>query len=252
LSYTGTSWTTKAGEVKTYYTCNGRTQHRGIYGAQGEKCPAQAVSGQLEAEIWEDIVSFAIDADDVIAELRQESAMKEVQTEVLRKEAEGLQRRLAGFASQRDRILTLYRRGGIDDTTVDYQLAAIEAEREEVARGMDQLHRRLQNNETREAHLDRAGFALYWLVRRLDGKDMPLDFATKRKLVEALVDKIDIETVEQDGKHKQIARVTYAFTPIADRTDRGSWRQPAQKRHHRPFGTGFELLISLAHGITRL
>lgn len=74
LSYSGSSWTTKAGEVQRYYTCNGRAQHRGIHGAQGEKCPAQAVSGRLEAEIWEDIVTFAIDAADVIAELRQESA----------------------------------------------------------------------------------------------------------------------------------------------------------------------------------
>jgi site-specific DNA recombinase len=90
LSYTGASWTTKAGEVKTYYTCNGRAQHRGIYGAQGEKCRAKAVSGWLEAKIWEDIVTFAIDADEVIAELRQESAAEGEQADVLRQKAEGL------------------------------------------------------------------------------------------------------------------------------------------------------------------
>ena len=74
LTYSGASWTTKAGKVKSYYSGNGRAQYRGIYGAQGEKCPAQAVSGRLEAEIWEDIVSFAIDADDIIAELHRRTA----------------------------------------------------------------------------------------------------------------------------------------------------------------------------------
>ena len=56
--------------------------------------PAQAVSGRLEAEIWEDIVTFAIDAD-VIAEPAPGEREGE-QEEALRQEAEGRQRQLAG------------------------------------------------------------------------------------------------------------------------------------------------------------
>jgi site-specific DNA recombinase len=239
LSYTGASWTNTSGEVRSYYTCNGRAQYRGIYGAQGEKCPSRAVSGKLEDLVWNDIITFAMDAEPILEELRQENASEAAQTEALQHEAKDPSHRLSGFASQRDRILSLYRRGSIGDTLVDRQLAAIEAEREAVARSLEQVLARLESNEAREGRLDGAGVTIHWLLECLDNKRMPLDFAIKREVVEELVDRIVIETVEEDGKQEQVARVTYAFTPIADRRDTGSWPRSAQKHHTRPPGTPF-------------
>jgi site-specific DNA recombinase len=225
LTYSGASWQTKTGAVKSYYTCNGRAQFRGIFGARGEKCPGGSVSGDLEALVWEDIVQFAANTAEVLDELRRERAGDAARISALEREAEALRAEVSTSEAQRDRILALYRRGVIGDDAVAQQLATITREHEEFKTLLGQVEGELRGHAHRDAQVEQAGRTLYRLVRRLDEVDGPLDWATKRALVEELVDRIRIETIERHGITEQVARVTYVFTPIGTRTDKDSWRQ---------------------------
>jgi hypothetical protein len=219
------AWTNKAGEVKTYYKCNGRAQFRGIYGAHGQKCPAPPVPGSLEAQVWEDIVHFAMDSESALDELCRENDTDQSRVEALRQEADVLRRQLGDSGAQRERILGLYRRGVIDDTAVEQQMQAIQAEHAQVKASLEDIERRLASLASRDARIEQAGATLLQLVRLLDGVKRPLDFAAKRRLVEELVERIEIESVEHDGRVEQVAKATYILASIAHCTDTDSSRR---------------------------
>ena len=54
----------------SFYTCNGKTQARGLYGSQGLRCPSKAIKGTpLENAIWDDIEGFIRNPGDVLDQL---------------------------------------------------------------------------------------------------------------------------------------------------------------------------------------
>src|ERR1700730_742933 len=67
---------TKPGTV--HYRCNGKQGYRGIYGAQGERCPAKDVNGDdLETLIWADVQGFLRDPGSIIEQLRERLAAEQ-------------------------------------------------------------------------------------------------------------------------------------------------------------------------------
>ena len=106
--------------------------------------------------------------------------------------------------AERDKMLGLFRRGRITEAVLDAQLDAIEGERAalagEIVAAADAAERARQEKEG----LVGAGGLLAELGRRLDDG---LDFPTRRKIVEALVNGI---TVTGQGA-EQTATVTYRF-----------------------------------------
>jgi hypothetical protein len=72
-----------------------------------------------------------------------------------------------------------------------------------------QLHGRQQNNE---ALASRSTVAAT-LLEQLRGRVENADPQTRRELVEALVDRIHVETVEEKGKLVPRITITYCFEP---------------------------------------
>ena len=89
---------------------------------------------------------------------------------------------------ERDRVLGLFRRGRIDDATLDQQLDLIDAE---------------------AAGLQSAESLLASLRKRLDG---PVPSELKRRIVEILVDTIQANTVELWGAQQSEIIITYRFS----------------------------------------
>src|ERR1035437_2407778 len=112
-----------------YYHCNGRQFARGLYGLPGKKCPGKSINGEyVERVIWADIESFLRDPGEILERLRERLSMKGNERQRQQKELEQLRDRLEEKTTERERMLGLFRRGRIDDATLDQHLDLINAE----------------------------------------------------------------------------------------------------------------------------
>ncbi len=112
-----------------YYRCNGRQCARGLYGLSGKKCPSKSLNGDyVERLVWADIESFLRNPGELLERLRQRVNMREGELQRRQKELADLTERLQTENSRTDRVLALFRRGRIDEATLDHQLDVIKVE----------------------------------------------------------------------------------------------------------------------------
>ena len=82
LTYSGVGWRGTGDQIRTYYACNGRQQYRGLYGSKGQRCPSKAISGNIEDQVWADIVEFGRNPGAVLEQLAEaqqgKAAMREI------------------------------------------------------------------------------------------------------------------------------------------------------------------------------
>jgi len=213
------------GKVR-YYKCNGVSQFRGIYGAQGQKCPSKAVNGEaLEAAVWREIEGFLRSPGDVLSELAAQLASETGRADMLRDEMAKMKLRVGAKQAERDTMLTFFRQGRSDAATLDRQLDAIAAEETDLLAELALREGALRSVLQTEDSLRSAETLLQELGARLDEA---LTFAVRRQVVEMLVERIKVETFEDEaGKKRARATVRYHFgepsqIAIAARRDMGS------------------------------
>jgi site-specific DNA recombinase len=223
LTYIGTACSSQKGTKKVYYVCNGRHQARGPYALRGERCPSKMINGDIEEVIWQDIEGFLRDPHEVLRQLSQRLQDQEGQAERLQEELAGLQRAMLGKGTEQERVISLYRRGRIDDAALDQQLDEIQREEKAIKEQIAMLQEQLRGADVAEVRLRSAEDLLRELNQRLDE---PLTWELKRQLVEMLVDSVRVATVEQDGKKEAVVTATYRFASTENCTGMGSWRQP--------------------------
>jgi site-specific DNA recombinase len=227
LTYSGSAYPVRGGEMRTFYICNGRSQPNRALGRLGHKCPSATVPGTIEGLVWGDIVGFAANAEDTIQELHRSAGPPEQRLAASRERAAALRAARDGVAVQRERVLALYRRGVIDEATVERQLAEVAAEESGVASELAAVEAAIDEARAEDDLVKAAEMAIYRLRRRLDEIDGPLDHATKRAFVEDLVSGIVVTSKEVDGRPETVVQVTYNFTPIGACTGTDSWPQSA-------------------------
>ena len=225
----------KGNPNRAYYVCVGKTHYTG--GAFQEpsvgRCASRPVPATLEDVVWADIESFLRNPGPVIEEVAESLDDMKSQVVTHRKEAIAAERALAAKSQEREAVLALYRRGRIDDATLDQQLDEVERERVGLTEALKDAQERLRGVEGASAHLRDAEALLRTMNARLDE---PLTFALRRELVETLVDGILIETIPDDGKRKLIATIRYRFSPLdgessfATQTNRDAWTCGSARR----------------------
>ena len=104
-------------------------------------------------------------------------------------------------------MLGLFRRGRIDDVTLDGQLDLIDREATSLQEEIEVLTRAL-SSEDRIAQLRSAESLLATLRARLDS---PIPPELKRRIVEILVAKIEAHTVERWGIQQSEIKIIYRF-----------------------------------------
>ena len=207
LSLRGSSCHTRS---QHYYLCSGKQCSRGPFGRLGSKCPSRPVPGNLEEVIWADIEGFLRNPGPALEEAAAGLEETENEAQALAKEVEAAEAALATKEKERSNILALYRRGRIDDATVDQQLTEVESERAGLVAALNDAKDRLRGVESASASLTSAEVLLAELNACLDA---PLTFELKRELVETLVEGIRIDIRPENGKREMIATVTYRFAP---------------------------------------
>ena len=192
-----------------YYRCNGRQQARGLYGIDGKKCPARTLNGDyVERLVWADIESFLRNPGEILERLRERLSMQDGERQRRQKELDDLAAHLQQKGAERERVLALFRRGRIDDATLDQQLDQIEAEAADLQSDIETVKRELAAGD-RTAQIQSAESLLETLRKRLDG---PVPHELKRRIVEILVEKVEANTIERWGVQQSEITINYRFS----------------------------------------
>lgn len=225
LTYIGTQNKSGGGERVTWYKCNGKHQ-RGKALPGGQTCESKSIPAHVvESAIWDDVERFLRYPGEVLDQLRTElqegkSRADELGAEILR-----LEKALAAKEGERDTVLTLYRRGRIDAVSLDRQLDAIHAEESAVRGRVEELQARFRLAEETSEQFTSAESLLRRLNERLDH---PLDVDARRQLIRTLVERITVETVEENGRRVVNVVARYRFAAAIETcTGTDSWRRPA-------------------------
>jgi site-specific DNA recombinase len=226
LTYIGSNACRPSGKREFYYICNGKHGARGLYGEKGERCPAKSVNGvYLETLVWEDIEGFLRNPGPVLDELHRRMSGKQQTFTQGRGQIDQLEQALKTKADERGRMLALYRRGRIDDATLDAQLNQIQSEEAELRALVADAEHNAEHASNDMLRLNSARDLLDQLQIRLE---QGISWEVKRRLVEVLVGDIRVNTIEAAGRKQAEIVVNYRFdSPVATCTDRDSSPLPA-------------------------
>ena len=112
-----------------YYRCNGRLFAHKLYGKTGQKCASPSLHGPtLERLVWADIEAFLHQPEVILEQLGQQLVERVKSRGLEAQRRDQWEAELQQKAVERDRVLALFRRGRIDDSTLDQQLDTIESE----------------------------------------------------------------------------------------------------------------------------
>jgi transcriptional regulator with XRE-family HTH domain len=158
--------------------------------------------------VWADIEAFLRNPGDVLERLRDRLTLKDEDRQRHEKELASLKGRLEQKTSERDRILGLFRRGRIDEATLDQQLDSINMEATGLRSGIEAAEHAL-SAEGRAAQLRSAESLLAALRTKLAS---PIPPEMKRQIVEILVERVQADTVERFGVQQSEITIVYRFT----------------------------------------
>lgn len=193
------------GREYRYYRC---TNHSGPVGKLHPKCSSPGIRAErVEDVIWADIQRFVEDPGAVIVLLEKKIGEESQRSLPIDDERRGTQAALATKQTEREKVISLFRKGFISESEVQSELQSLEAETVALERRLDVLSRAHAQHDLLLART----VAARTLLEQLREQVHNADFATKRDLVEALVDKVQVDVVEQDGKAVPRITVTYCF-----------------------------------------
>ena len=145
----------------------------------------------------------------MLEELAGKLALEETGAATVAARLSAMRDALAGKDGERDRVVALYRRERIDEATLDDQLDEIERERA----GLTAEIARLEDARTRAREVEGQLLGARAMLRELNRRlDQPLTWEIKRRLVETLVDSIQVETTGAGLRRRDTeVHVTYCF-----------------------------------------
>jgi site-specific DNA recombinase len=210
--YVGTTGWIRRNAGGRWYRCNGQVSCRDMM--RGIRCPSKAVkSDDLEREVWAGCREFILNPGPALAEAQQQLRARLAQTTDLDQRLRALQQQLAHKEGEREPVLTLLRRGRITLAEAEGQLDAIAQEMGVLRQAIDALGAQAALTAADEAHLTDAAAMLARLGDKLAEIEARDDWAQKREVVESLVARVLIETVDDGRRTRPKAVITYAFEP---------------------------------------
>ena len=208
LTFIGTAAILPKGKRRFYYKCNG-VHNRGMFGSLGRKCPSKAVRGDhLEKLVWSDVEGFLRNPGTVLQQLRAKLETDQKGADKHKQRQHRLQGLIAEKATERSRVVGLYRRGRLTDADLDEQMSEIGREETALQSQLDELKGKVESAKSIGANLTSAETLLAKLRERLNG---PISWECKRQLVEVLVGGIVVEAVEVHGVVEPKVTITYRF-----------------------------------------
>jgi site-specific DNA recombinase len=207
-TYVGIAANRPNGKREFYYQCNG-AHTPAIYRPNG-RCDAKSVRGDhLEQQVWADLQAFLRNPRPVLVQLQARLESDTKGSDQIRRQVNCLESLLAEKASERNRLLGLYRRGRLSDEDLEAQMDEIAKEESAIEGQLAELRTKIASADSIGTTLTSAQALLEKLQKRLDG---PVSFEQKRRLIEILVAGIRVDTVETCGVKQAEITVMYRFS----------------------------------------
>jgi hypothetical protein len=163
----------------------------------------------LEETVWADCRNFIRNPGMALDEARRQLQARTAHVAQMGVERERTLRALGEKATERERVLMLFRRGRASLQDAESQLDDIAKEEAELRQQLTAMDAQKTLAEAYETHLMDASLLLHRLQDRVATTDQTSDLATKRQVIELLVHRIRIDTQDQG---QWTATITYAFT----------------------------------------
>jgi site-specific DNA recombinase len=219
LTYIGVSNVRPNGKRQFYYRCNGNQGARGLYAAPGQRCPSKGIKGDgLEEMVWRDVEQFLCQPSVVIERLRERLSGELSESSKIRDRLRRLRALLEAKSGERNKVVSIYRKGLLNDAELAQQLQDIDRESAGLNAQIEELELKLGGMDSNRLALDTTEGLLTRLRKRLDE---PLTCNLKRQLLELLVGAIRIETIRTGKKPENVVTVAYRF-PSAVETCTGT------------------------------
>lgn len=178
-------------------------------------CEGKAVHGEeLDAAVWDLCMQFAQHPGEIIEELRAEMQTTQDTQHESRALAAHLERQIAKKQEGRGETIRLHRLKVITEAEAVADLAKLEGEINVLADERQRVLAALDASQDAEFKLLSVESVLNLIAERVSTASLDL----MREVVLSWVSRIDIETVQQEGKKRKraIAHVSFAFRPSAE------------------------------------
>ena len=124
LTYVGVAANRPNGKREFYYRCNGA--HSPAIHRPNGPCDAKAIRGDdLEQQVWSDVEAFLRNPEPVLKQLHAGLESDAKGSDQIRKQVARLEGLLAQKATERSRVVGLFRRGRLTDADLDAQMDEI-------------------------------------------------------------------------------------------------------------------------------
>jgi transcriptional regulator with XRE-family HTH domain len=204
LTYIGTTASYPNAKPKFYYRCNG-TNSAGL-----PRCTSKSVRGdELEQQVWSDVQAFLRNPKPVLEQLHARLESDAKGSEGTGKQIKRLEGLLEQKATERSRVVGLFRRGRLNEKALDEQMDEIGKEETALEAQLADLRGKVTRADSIGGTLKSAETLLAKLRKRLDE---PVSWELKRHLIEVLVAGIRVETVESYGVKQARVIVSYRFS----------------------------------------
>jgi len=213
-SYVGQIVTRPSGKLNVYYRCGNRGTP--IHPAREDRCLSKIVDATwLEQTVWEDCRAFILNPGEALGEAQRQLQERLRQTAHMDQERVASLHALAEKAHERERIMTLFRRGRLNLAEAETQLDDIAREEADLRQQCSAIDAQKALADTYAAYLTGASRMLQRLQERLTEVEQTDAQTTKRQVVEMLVQDIRIDTHDGAPRGSTPCTVTvrYAFIP---------------------------------------
>jgi site-specific DNA recombinase len=175
------------------YNCGGQANHHA--GCAEPRCPAKVLSADwLEGAVWAECRAFILNPGDALAEAQRKLRQRMAETTAHDEQRRKLLADLAAKEAERERVLTLYRRGTISDEEAERELAAIAREAAHLRETIESLRAQASLVDAQEAFLTDAAAMLGRFREDLAEIEATNDLARKRAFIERYVRQVSVET----------------------------------------------------------
>jgi site-specific DNA recombinase len=211
VGYVGTPSYGASGWSSHYYRCG--SQLGAVHPEVHERCRGKALPAQwLEDLVWHDCRDFILNPGDALSEAQAQLRDRLSQVASLEGKRRQLQHQIAAKDGERERVMTLYRRGRATLSDTESQLDAIQLEVRDLQTTLDAMRTQEELAHAFEAHYANAATLLVQLAGRLEEIEATNDWTTKRQVIELLVSAIQV-TTHGTGRTKEADLViTYSFS----------------------------------------
>ncbi len=177
------------------YRCGGGTRTHSGPDGRPERCfgkhlPADAI----EDVVWRECRRFIMNPGEALDEARRKLRRRMADSTRFDAERRVTLQELAEKETERERILTMYRKGKIDETEAEAQLDAIAKEAGQLRERLESMRAQAALIDASEAFLTESTAMLAHLRGELTEIDAANDLTRKRAVIEAYVRQITVET----------------------------------------------------------